>query len=404
MVAKDSPETKKEDLNVEELISELVGEDVLDVVRKIKHKQNVSEAEIVNAVGKDVNQTRNALYKLYENSLVSFTRKKDKTKGWYIYYWTFNEDKIQNLLDTSNKEKLEKLRSRAERERNNQFFKCKNRCIRLDFDQALDFEFRCPECGELLEYDDNSVKIKEITDDIEKLEKYFEKREDEKREQAKNVMKKIKEEQQKEKELMEKEAKQKELEEKLKREEEKKRIKITPDIMILERTDPKLIDFFINMYKPFLTTAHKKDKYQYIVIEKKKVVGIMSYKLGAKDAIQIALVPSKQGKGIAKKIVNKLVKELGISKLNFIVNKSNYPNLKLVYSLGGGLVSKNIKATNLEGIVKFGEHKAPKESIVRLKEAISISKGLFKNMSKELNKRKKQKKVLLDYIKKLKAE
>ena len=134
-----SKKTKEKKFNVEELISELVGDDVLDVVKKIKNKENVSEVEIVNALGKDINQTRNALYKLYENNLVSFTRKKDKIKGWYIYYWTFNEEKIPNLVDSSNKERLEKLKSRLARERNNQFFKCGNRCIRLDFDQALEF-------------------------------------------------------------------------------------------------------------------------------------------------------------------------------------------------------------------------------------------------------------------------
>jgi transcription initiation factor TFIIE subunit alpha len=48
---------------------------------------------------------------------------------------------------------------------------CGNNCIRLNFEQATDFEFKCPECGELLHQDDNAKKIKELEKEIKKIEK-----------------------------------------------------------------------------------------------------------------------------------------------------------------------------------------------------------------------------------------
>ena len=36
-------------------------------------------------------------------------------------------------------------------------------------EQATDFEFKCPECGELLQQDDNTKKIKELEKEIKKL-------------------------------------------------------------------------------------------------------------------------------------------------------------------------------------------------------------------------------------------
>jgi len=410
MAKKASSSKKKEnEYNVEELISELVGDDVLDVVKRIKNKENVSEVEIVNALGKDINQTRNALYKLYENNLVSFTRKKDKIKGWYIYYWTFNEDKIPNLVDTSNKERLEKLKSRLARERNNQFFKCNNRCIRLDFDQALEFEFRCPECGDLLEYDDNSEKIKDIEKDIDRLEKYFSNREKEKKEQAKEIMKKIKEEEkqeklriEKEQKALEKEQKKKELEEKKKKEKELKKIKVTKDIFLVENQDKKIFDLFIKYYRPFIPSSHKKDKHQYIIYEKNKVIGIASYKQNKKDYLQIAFVSARTKKGLALKIIKKLLKELKISKLELKIDKSNYPALKVLKKLKGGITSKTIKRKSLEALARFGKTKITKESTEKLKEALTESKKLYKDYIKTLRKKKKEKKALEDYIKTIK--
>ena len=49
------------------------------------------------------------IYKLYHADLVEFTRKKDKTKGWYIYYWTFKLKQIRAKSREIKKIRLEKL-------------------------------------------------------------------------------------------------------------------------------------------------------------------------------------------------------------------------------------------------------------------------------------------------------
>ena len=119
--------------------------------------------------------TRNMLYRLYDSNLVSFIRKKDKKKGWYIYYWTFNTKNIKHILKDIKKKKLERLKERLNREKGVDFYTCGNGCIRLDFEQATDFEFKCPECGSLLNLEDNSKKIEEIKKEIAKLEKELKK-------------------------------------------------------------------------------------------------------------------------------------------------------------------------------------------------------------------------------------
>jgi transcription initiation factor TFIIE subunit alpha len=156
---------------VEEVISEVAGEDVLPLVRALKNKKNVSEFKLAEDIKQEINTTRNMLYRLYDANLVSFTRKKDKQKGWYIYYWTFNPKRIGDLLKSIKKRKLARLKEKLKREKAGQFFTCQNKCIRLDFEQATDFQYKCPECGSLLDQEDNSEKIREIEKEIKQLEK-----------------------------------------------------------------------------------------------------------------------------------------------------------------------------------------------------------------------------------------
>jgi len=156
---------------VEDVVIEVAGDDVLPLVQALKNKKNVSEFKLAESLKKEVNSTRNMLYRLYDHNLVSFVRKKDKKKGWYIYYWTFDMKKVKYLLNSIKKTKVTKLKERLEREKTNNFYTCDRKCVRLDFDQSVEFEFKCPECGDLISQEDNVENIKKIEEDIKKIEK-----------------------------------------------------------------------------------------------------------------------------------------------------------------------------------------------------------------------------------------
>ncbi len=156
---------------VEEIVSEVAGEDVLPLVKALRNKSNVSEFKLADSIRKEINLTRNMLYRLYDNNLVSFIRKKDKKKGWYIYYWTFNQRRIKDLVQDIKKRKLERLQERLHREKTTQFYICANKCVRLDFEQSHDFNFKCPECGQLLDLEDNARKIMDLGAELARLEK-----------------------------------------------------------------------------------------------------------------------------------------------------------------------------------------------------------------------------------------
>ncbi len=154
------------------LINEIAGEKAVPIIEYLKNRKNVSEFIIADKVKMDMQTTRNILYTLNSYNVATYIRRKDRKKGWYISYWTFNRKRVKELNEKLRKEKIVKLRERLDKEEANKgnFFICSQVCARLDFEQATEFEFKCPECGNLLNQQDNSKTIENLKDKINELE------------------------------------------------------------------------------------------------------------------------------------------------------------------------------------------------------------------------------------------
>ena len=155
---------------IEEILLGLLGENGLPLVKQLIGKENVSEFDLAKKTKKDIKVVRKMLYILYNHHLVGFTRKKDKQKGWYIYYWTLLPESIRFSYFKMKRDLLERLKSQLEIEKKELFFVCPQNCVRLNFDQSIDFEFHCPECGELITQDDSEEKIKELEKKVKETE------------------------------------------------------------------------------------------------------------------------------------------------------------------------------------------------------------------------------------------
>jgi transcription initiation factor TFIIE subunit alpha len=177
---------------IHNVVLQVAGEDVIPLVKALKNKKNISEFKLAENIGQEINITRNMLYRLYHANLVSFTRRKDKQKGWYIYYWTFKTKMIKFLLTDLKKKKIEALTERITREKANFFFMCSTQCMRLNFDQAVDFNYKCPECGIIMNQVDNQEKIVELEKELAALKKGARKKSTPQTVKAKPVSKPVK--------------------------------------------------------------------------------------------------------------------------------------------------------------------------------------------------------------------
>ncbi len=166
---KPAPDTNVLNREIDDLVVSLAGEDILPLVALLRGKENISEFTIADRLNITVNQVRNMLYRLHKVNLVTFTRKKDKKKGWYIYYWTLDIGKLEDALFQQKKKQLAEFAEKLAKEEEGKFYVCPEKCKRLTMEDAMEAEFHCPECGQLLVEQDNRRTIDNIKRRIEEL-------------------------------------------------------------------------------------------------------------------------------------------------------------------------------------------------------------------------------------------
>ncbi len=154
----------------EDLISEIIGEDIVPLLKLLKNKKNVSEFKLAETMNITVNQTRNMLYRLSNHNLVTFTRKKDKRKGWYIYYWTLDMKNIKEALLAFKRRKLEEFKSRLAKETQENHLVCPTGCSRMSMESAMENNFMCSECGQVMQEQNNKRTIDNLNARIKELE------------------------------------------------------------------------------------------------------------------------------------------------------------------------------------------------------------------------------------------
>ncbi len=153
-----------------DILSKVVGRQAGDIVNLLAGKKNVNEFIIAKKLKLTINQVRNILYKLSDAGLISFTRKKDKKKGWYTYFWTLNTEKSLELLEGNVKKELENFKNQHKSRENKRFFFCNICKTEVNEETALLHNFTCSECGEVYALQTDRKIITELESKIRKLE------------------------------------------------------------------------------------------------------------------------------------------------------------------------------------------------------------------------------------------
>lgn len=113
-----------------------------------------------------ITEIRSILNRLHYRGIACYNKTKNKNSGWYTYTWEIKERRIVELILEQQSESLQKLETRARFDNSHEFFACKKICEETPFEIAAQYEFRCPECGEMMQPIDSKQKTKEINDQI----------------------------------------------------------------------------------------------------------------------------------------------------------------------------------------------------------------------------------------------
>ncbi|UZE94100.1 MAG: hypothetical protein IB618_00795 [Candidatus Pacearchaeota archaeon] len=156
---------------VKELIRIVAGKNSEPIVDILFKKKNINEFKIAEKLGITINQTRNILYRISNFNIMDYTRKKDKRKGWYTYFWTLNNIKALNTLARLKLKDIRAMYALLKSRKMKNFYICPADRIEMSEETAMHHSFLCPECAKLLEIIPKEKRIKEITIKIEQLKK-----------------------------------------------------------------------------------------------------------------------------------------------------------------------------------------------------------------------------------------
>lgn len=157
---------------LKEAVKKSAGKSSEPIVDVLFGKENVSEFKIANDLKLTINQTRNILYKLSNVNLLTYSRKKDEKKGWYTYFWTLNMERCLERLLKMKQQELSTFEGLFKSRSMKNFYYCPNDNIEMSEETAMNHNFFCQECGELLQILPEEKKIKEISNRIEEIKKY----------------------------------------------------------------------------------------------------------------------------------------------------------------------------------------------------------------------------------------
>ncbi len=167
---------KDEDLHLflKAVFRRIAGKSAEDLIEILYDKENVNEFKIAEKLKKNINEVRNILYKLSSFNVITSTRKKDKRKGWYTYFWTLNVEKALDTLLKLKEQEMFNLEHILKSRSFKQFYFCESDNIEMSEETALHHSFLCPECSQLLTPVNEEKKIKEMTSRIDASRKEIE--------------------------------------------------------------------------------------------------------------------------------------------------------------------------------------------------------------------------------------
>jgi len=157
-----------EDPVVQKYLHELVGPTGMPVAASPPDGE-VTDEELAERLGLELNDVRRALFILYENDLATYRRLRDEDSGWLTYLWTFQYENVYENLQEEMERLLEALEERREYEADHEFYLCEVCSLRFEFGEAMERGFECPECGSPLEAMENDHLVSAIEERVREL-------------------------------------------------------------------------------------------------------------------------------------------------------------------------------------------------------------------------------------------
>lgn len=155
-----------------EFLKDIAGDFALDVVTVCQKKRKSITDEIIgNELGLKITEIRAVLNRLHYRGIACYNKTRNPKTGWYSYTWNIKTNRIAELVLEKYAEELQKLERKKQFEKNYALFSCPKNCSNTPFEVAVEYQFKCPECGEPMEALDSQKNNRETNKKIKLLAK-----------------------------------------------------------------------------------------------------------------------------------------------------------------------------------------------------------------------------------------
>jgi transcription initiation factor TFIIE subunit alpha len=150
-------------------LTRLIEDEGVNFIASFPDGKEFSDEELADMTQVNLNAVRHTLYTLYERRLAEYRRIKNNETGWLTYLWHLLPHNINTAIENELEFVIEKLKKREQFEATNDFYTCKECGITLTFNQAFDFEFKCPNCDRQMTHYDNSLLLSALSKRVEEI-------------------------------------------------------------------------------------------------------------------------------------------------------------------------------------------------------------------------------------------
>lgn len=154
----------------QDFVRRVAGEEAVKVITIYERKgRYVTDEELAQKMKLKVTEVRTILNRLHYRGIACYKKSKNSKTGWYSYTWGIKSKRIAELLMEEMIEKAEKLGVKQQVQSNYSLFACDGGCDMLPFEVAVEYDFRCPECGKTMKAVDAQKILKETEKQMEIL-------------------------------------------------------------------------------------------------------------------------------------------------------------------------------------------------------------------------------------------
>ncbi|MFH1246782.1 MAG: hypothetical protein V1644_00220 [Candidatus Micrarchaeota archaeon] len=147
--------------HLNEFVREVAGDEGLKIITCIGGEE-VTDEKIEQNTQMKIAEIRSVLNHLHSYGLVEYRREKNMQTGWFTYTWKLNPNRaLQNFI-TIKKKEYNALKVKLEQGDGAQIYRCQKQCKSLEFENAMEFNFRCPSCNCRLNIIDQEDELKKL--------------------------------------------------------------------------------------------------------------------------------------------------------------------------------------------------------------------------------------------------